>query len=320
MDESTGEVFMTAWHSNSFMTVGWTESVSSCERVRELFLFEAPHVDGDAPTRLLLQNSFYERRDCRICNSPDKPICRAPASRPTNTIRSNQSSSPYLYPLRNAYRRFRGFYFGVCLKTKYTLHSDRPPSRTLSLESIVCDIRHGVESISRRLRINLRPGSFSFGTGPSVVANRILAIDTRRRITAQSIEATESSEVSSDEAASSSHSAGATSVSTTGTVKRRRNSDTVHDRDTAEHRRKLRNRVSAARANAARRRHIEQTEAELTDLKENKLPQLERRYQELQDENQQLNRRISAQKLTITPNDCIDIDGVFGFPDDNAFL
>ena len=339
MDEASGEVFVTAWHSNkhAYMTVGWTASVSSCERVRELFLFECPAVDGNAPTNLLLQNSFYERRNCHICKSPNTPVCNAPASR-SNTTNSHRSSSSstgaYLYPLRNVYRRFRGCYFGVCVKTKYVHHQiNQPPVRTVSAERIVCDIRHGIASVSRRLRMNLSYGSFSFGTDPLVIANRILAIDTRRRISAKCIETNsnaESSEISCEEAASS-HSIGAGAGAGAGVanknvnvgdenVKRRRNSDTVFDRDTARHRRKLRNRESAKRSNANRKLRLQNTEQELDELRE-KLPKLQQRHRELQNENFQLRQCLSNKdKPTITPGDCIDIDRVFGFHDPDSFF
>ncbi len=314
MDETTGEVFMTAWPGNSFMVIGWTASVSSCDRVRELFLFEAPKVDGIEPRKLLLQNSFYERRDCRICNSPTIPICHAPPSRVNST---NSSPSNYLFPLRNVYRRFRGCYFGVCVKTKYTHHSDRSSTRTVTAESIVCDIRHGIAAVSRRLRINLCQGSFSFGIGPSVTANGLLPIDTRRRITAQCIEEAESNEGSSDGAASSSNSAGATIASTVGAVRRRRNQDSVHDRDTARHQRKLRNRESARRANEARKRHLIAAEEELNDLK-SKVPQLLQRKRELEEEKEELSRQYSGLEAGITPGERIDdIVGVFSYPNDD---
>jgi hypothetical protein len=118
MDENTGEVFITAFREDNVLYVGWTRSVSTCERVRESFLFHAPPVDGEFPdfSRIILRNSWFERRNCRICGLVDS----------SGTLAKPCVGGPLRGRLRNAVdfagfhyksRRFRGDYFGTCVKT-----------------------------------------------------------------------------------------------------------------------------------------------------------------------------------------------------------
>lgn len=299
MDEATGEVFMTAWNEASLMTVGWTASVSSCERIRELFIFEAPKKNGEPPGKPILRNSFYERRDCRICGRPNIPPCRAPAAR-ARAVSRHDSAGKYLFPLQNVYRRFRGCFFGVVVKSVYSPGTRGP--QIVAAVPVICDIRHGVASVARRLRINLRQSAFSFGMGPTVGA-RMLALEPRRGVTARFIEA-----LDSDSGGNASSETSACSTAAGSDAKRIRNQDNVHDRDSIIHLRKVRNRESAARTNEARKRRIAATKAELIELQTNRLPQLKLRLEQVRYENKRLKEMLAAQKHH--PDEFINPEGV----------
>lgn len=302
MDEASGEVFMTAYRDGG-MCIAWTQSISSCERVREILVFEAPPSDGIPPTRILLRNSFYERRDCRLCLQfgARKPPCRAPAARARAL--SRVAAPDYLFPLQTAYRRFRGSYYGTVVKTRFSY--PRSPTAMCSPTThsvavpIILELRHGIASIARRLKLNLRQSSFSFGVDPRV-SQRMLLIDGTRAVSAavDSDNSAESSECSAR--ASPGRSAAA------GDAKRIRNADGVLDRDSILHQRKVRNRESAARTNEARKKRILANKAELEHLKCEKLPNLKLREQQLIYENRRLKEMLSA--LRAPPDDRIDID------------
>ncbi len=309
MDEVTGEVFVTAWNESSLMTIGWTASVSSCERVRELFIFEAPRADGEPPGKPILRNSFYERRDCRLCN-PNTPPCRAPAAR-ARAVSRHDSAGRYLFPLQNVYRRFRGCYFGVVVKSVYT-PATRGRPQVVAVVPVICDIRHGVASVARRLRINLRQSALSFGMGPAV-GTRMLALEPRRSITARFIEA-----LDSDSGGNASSETSVCSTAAGSDAKRIRNADNVHDRDSIVHLRKVRNRESAARTNEARKQRIAANKAELLELKTNRLPQLKLRLEQVRYENKRLKEMLAAQKQH--PDEFIDTDGVLPLPINPALL
>jgi len=291
MDEESGEVFMTAWSNESkCMTIAWTQSVSSCERVREVLLFEASKFNGEPPGRCLLQNSFYERRDCKLCSVHSNyqentiPPCRAPAASAKTISKANPSD--YIFPLQTAYRRFRGCFFGVAVKTvhNYGITTGCTPgansfelnynSRIEAIVPIVCDIRHGVASVTRRLRLNLRSSAITFGMGPRVTS-RFLGLDARRYITANVPDGTSDIEQRSN--GNGNHSSNdSTSTDSRGNctdkeTKRRRNADTIFDRNTIGHQRKVRNRLSAQKTNKARKERIDRNKAELEDLKTNNI-------------------------------------------------
>lgn len=303
MDEATGEVFMTAWRGNE-MVVAWTQSISSCERVRELLLFEAPCADGMEPEHLILRNSFYERRDCQFCGGssyPPRQPCHAPAARARQI--SHTRPTDYLFPLQSAYRRFRGSYYGTVEKTRYARGMS---GATFSKVPIVLDLRHGIASVSRRLKINLRQSSVSFGVDPRV-SSRMLFVDARRRITACGIDLDSGGELSGDSECSGRASPRGADPSAAGDAKRKRNADGVLDRDSILHLRKVRNRESAARTNEARKRRIQATKAELEDLKTNKVPALKLKEQQLLYENKCLKEMLSSQRSL--PDERIEANG-----------
>lgn len=294
MDETTGEVFMTSWRAaESLMVVAWTQTISSCERVRELFTFEAEPVDGAPPGRVLLRNSFYERRNCRICGdvvgSNLNPPCRAPA-RP-RSVRKRRPDD--LLPLQTMYRRFRGFFFGTCVKTRYHYTQRDDGVSTVVPSSvpvpIILDIRHGIASVSRRLRLNLRRRALSFGTDP-----RVGMLLRPGRLSVNDYP-TDSSTGTSEE--SSRTSSGPVARRTPGEARRIRNSDAVLDRDSILHQRRVRNRESAARTNQARKMKLEANMRELEELK-TRMPVLYAKMQQLQLENTQLKARAMQEALT----------------------
>ncbi len=181
---------------------------------------------------------------------------------------------------------------------------------------IFLDIRHGIASISRRLKLNLRQTALSFGTDPRVTS-RVLVVRPNRRITASGVSLETggdlSGNVSSDCSGRASPSRSERS-SGTHDAKRRRNADGVLDRDSVLHMRKVRNRESAARTNEARKRKIEDNRRELENLKKNKVPALKLKEQQLIYENRRL-RELAALDGAISDESIGNIE----FPDEYFF-
>lgn len=295
LDEATGEMFLTAYNKDGFMHIAWTQSVSSCERVREVFLFSASDQDGAPPERVLVRNSFYERRNCRICgdavaSSLLKVPCNSPASRPTDFSSERAERGDYLFPLQNVYRRFRGNFFGTCVKTLYTYDNGATPSRRTAQVPLFLDIRHGVASVARRLKINLKQSAVSFGLDPRV-SSRILFLPPNQPLTIEGAEPEPNGNVSGHTASESSSHAAVDNGRCPVDAQRIRNADGL-DRESVLHLRKVRNRESARRTNEERKRKYEANKAELADLR-TKVPLLRMRQQELQYENMHLRERVA---------------------------
>lgn len=172
IDDATGEMFCTAWMDN-LMVVAWTQSIIKCERVREFLLFEAPK-DGTPPRSLLLRNSFFERRSCALCGlgrsiSTLPPPCSGIDNRrlsqdpASSAFNNNSSSSSHSSSQRQVsrkltniaaiYRRFRGSYFGVVLKTRYG--TDRQP-QSQQLVPVFAELKHGLHTVKVGFKNNLR--------------------------------------------------------------------------------------------------------------------------------------------------------------------
>lgn len=309
MDEETGEVFMTAFRPDGLVFVGWTQSISTCQRVRELFLFVAPKEDGQEPHQLVLRNSFYERRNCRMCGLSNQaetlapPCSGAPRRKTSNPVDFTGFSFPD--------RRFRGDYFGICVKTLY----DEKTRRRLRSQAIpiLVDIRHASTMVDAALKQHLRQSvvtQYSFGPR-SVLVDLIRPAAFLRnwyecmKASANPIDAImERIDVnmpSSDDARGLKKSRKRQGIRKTGgndfvsditkDVQRVRNSDTL-DRETLRHERVRRNRAAAQRANMERKRRIEATTAELADLKENILPRMRVRVKDLREENIKLKQLL----------------------------
>lgn len=155
IDDSTGEIFCSAWIDN-LMVVAWTQSIIKCERVHEYLLFDAPP-DGTPPRNLLLRNSFFERRSCALCGHGNSivnlpPPCSGVDNRRLSQDPANQMPN-MLTNVASIYRRFRGSYFGVVLKTRYG--ADRQPL-SQQLVPVFAELKHGLHTVKMGFKNNLR--------------------------------------------------------------------------------------------------------------------------------------------------------------------
>lgn len=320
IEDDTGETFLTGW-MDDIMVVGWTQSFIKCERVRELLLFEAPRTNGVAPSNLLLRNSFFERRNCALCGrgssiSTLPPPCSGVTKR---AAQSETSRPPMLTNVTALYRRFRGAFFGVCLKTRYG--PDREPDMQ-QLVPIFVDARHGLHTVKTSLKNNLRKnvnivvGQSSnngyFGVNPRS-ASRLLLLRANNPIDAEvdmledgaalsessgrtrSVELRRSSSPRSDMGREKSSSSTEVDATERHGPKRIREEDPLQ-RDSISHQRKVRNRISAQRSNELRKMVLEQRKAELEDLKK-RLPLLNDKLVQLQNENRMLRSYMYAMKV-----------------------
>jgi hypothetical protein len=174
MDEATGEFFFTAFREDNTVLVAWAASVRSCERVREMMLFATPEVDGTQPTQVLLRNSFYDRRDCRMCTTPDahsvlalRPPCSGIAMH-RHCIRNEGDGNSWVdnswEGFHSSDTRYNGRYWGTVEKRQY----DRATRVNIRSEQalLLIDIRNGTASVARMLRDNVKQSALSFGLGP----------------------------------------------------------------------------------------------------------------------------------------------------------
>lgn len=322
MEDETGEVFACGWRDN-IMVVGWIQSVLKCERVRELMLFQAPP-DGQAPTNVLLQNSFYERRDCRLCGiGSSMATLPPPCSGISNRLSGDPTAPRPLVNVASLYRRFRGGYFGVVVKTRYAAV---PEQHYKELVPVYIDVRHGhfelrkrfTQSLKKNVNLVVTPRRTEslFGISPRT-NSRLLLLKTnepvrkstvlevnfldeddmeirisparrRRRIDGGSASASPNHESSSDSQHGSADSPGRTM--------RVRNEDDL-DRESVLHMRKIRNRESAARANAQRKKALQEKTQELKKLKTVVVPALEERERNLTAENEALRNAVFHSRI-----------------------
>lgn len=304
IEDDSGEIFLTGW-DKQIMVVGWTQSFVKCERVRELLLFEAPRADGEAPSNLLLRNSFFERRNCSLCGQGSSiSTLPPPCSGVTRSV--HDATRPAgLTKLSALYRRFRGAFFGVCLKTRYG--EDRQPNMQ-QLVPIFVDAKHGLNTVKTCLKNNLRKNVLVlgdayadgyFGVNPRS-ATRLLLLRANHPVDADCDLTDDNASVSSTARARSverhnspridlprEKSSSSTEIDNDENAPKRIRDEDPLERHSITHKRKVRNRMSAQRSNELRKMLLEQRKAELEDLKR-RLPQLREKYAQLQTENQSL--------------------------------
>ncbi|KAI0561144.1 hypothetical protein FGB62_92g029 [Gracilaria domingensis] len=305
VEDATGEVFITGWTAD-IMICGWIQSVIKCERVRELLLYKAPAVNGVKPTQLLLRNSFFERRACHLCGQ-GRTFSSLP--NPCSGInRRGASVIPTMDKVTNVasvYRRFRGAYFGVCVKTSFM--AGQPAREVLP---VFIDLRHGLLSVKRQFRNSLRknvtceiPLNSYFGMHPASSKKMLLfkpePVEAGYPLIA--LPENEDEKSGSDEKSETSYpnafspessqrdnvSVSSDSNSNQGKAQRRRRRvDDEVGRMSAAHRRRVRNRESAQRSNLRRKERLARERHELTQYK-TLIPILKQKYEDL------LNEQIS---------------------------
>ena len=310
LEDRTGEAFLTGWRGN-IMIVYWIQSIIKCERVCEILLFQAPPVDGMKPKRLLLRNSFYERRDCRLCGRGPTVGSLGEACSGVNNRLSHDPTAPA--PLTNMatlYRRFRGGYFGICIKTRY----DQSPILQ-EVQPVFVDVRHGLNVVKKRFKNSLRrnvafvmDGASSVGffgvnprSGSRVMFLRAAPVESGYPLIAMPSDG-DADDISDDGSRKSgdpyhdSPQSVQQDISSIGSFecidarkgpRRRVRVEDDLNRRSLPHLRKVRNRESAARSNRIRKMRIEQTKNELQALK-GRIPGLEGRLRELHEENRSL--------------------------------
>ncbi|CAN8062986.1 unnamed protein product [Agarophyton chilense] len=299
LEDATGEVFVTGW-TDDIMICGWIQSVISCERVRELLLYKAPAFNGLKPTQLLLRNSFFERRACHLCghgrtfSSLPHP-CFGRNKRPE----SLSSIMDNITNVSSVYRRFRGAYFGLCIKTNFS-----SGQTTKELQPVFIDIRHGLPSIRGRLYNSLRknvafeiPLTSYFGLHPSA-SSKLLYFQPEPVEVGYPLITLPEEGKNGPPLEESSHTSyphvpspqsiqrESASASSDGVVngakgpRRRRRVDDEIGRMSAAHRRRVRNRESAQRSNQLRKQRLAQDRSELNQYKAI-IPALKKKYEEL---------------------------------------
>lgn len=317
IEDSTGEVFMTGWAGN-IMIVAWIQSIIKCERVRELLLFEAPPTDGMKPRNLILRNSFYERRDCHICgDGRTVHMLKDPCSGIRTNLANDPTQPPPLTNVSTLYRRFRGAYFGVCLKTKYE------DNKVLlqQLVPVFTDLRHSLNTVKRRFKSNLLKNTTVlgtecyFGVNPRSASRlyllRTVPVDTGYPLI--SLPSDDDDERRPEDMGSMTKLMGfptspnsvqqdaegvsrPESPSETGRRRRLRVEDDLV-RNSVEHMRKVRNRESAARSNRIRKQRLEQNKTELEKLKKVVLPELRSKFEAVEEENRALRIRVYGMEI-----------------------
>ncbi|CDF39099.1 unnamed protein product [Chondrus crispus] len=324
IEDATGEVFVTAW-GDDIMIIGWIQSIIKCERVRELLMFRPPPHDAQPPTELLRRNSFYERRACHLCGHGDH-ISGLPE--PCTGVGPVARPAPFLggpMPLTNIatlYRRFRGAYFGVCIKTSYANNRMTDQVRV----PVFCDVRKSLSPVRERFKINLRKNvQFSFdspltntlfGLSPrsssrlfilnsnKPVSSSLAIMDSSKRkrrrrdncSTADRMDVCSPMSIVGDHDGSIASSEHSESPSSRPSHTRRRAGIDDMDRGTTAFQRKQRNRQAAEKSNQKRKERLEKQKRELEDLKM-KRQKLMWRQKELQDENANLKALVSAPSI-----------------------
>lgn len=310
LEDSSGEVFVTGWTAN-IMICGWIQSVIKCERKRELLLYKAPSQNGKRPTQVIMRNSFYERRSCHLCGNT-QTFSSLP--NPCSAINARMTTCPtgdqQLTNVASVYRRFRGAYFGICVKMMY--RAGRICSK--EVQPLFIDIRHGLPAVKRRFRsrlynnvvctgdavkslYGLHPATASkvlfFMPKPVKAGYPLIAMPDEQD---DNVYHTNTIDPKHRRSASPSsirqHAAAETYPLTVSQLTRRRQRvDDDVQRSSSHHQRKVRNRASAQRSNLRRKLKLQKDRQDL-ELFKGQLPTLRAKQQALLLENRRL--RISA--------------------------
>lgn len=323
IDDATGETFLTGW-SDNVMVIDWTQSIIKCERVREILLFEAPP-DGTAPINLQLRNSFFQRRHCALCGIGDSiNNLPPPCSGINKRISQDPTRPPTVTNVGSLYRRFRGSYCGIVLKTPYG--PDRRPILQ-QLVPIIIDSRYGLHTVRTSFKNSLRKnvdivlGASSnngyFGIHPRSSSKVLLLRAGDPVVVDQTFDAVDFSgaDVSTADSMAKQDSPFI--------VKRERSLEIIEDsalvpkrcrvedslnRQSVLHRRKVRNRLSAQRSNKMRKMMLDAKKSELLTLK-SKLPLLRQRFEELKHDNRYLRSQVYGDSILL--DHCKEEDGDF---------
>lgn len=323
IEDATGEVFVTAW-GEGIMIVGWIQSIIKCERVRELLMFEAPPENGLAPKVIIRRNSFYERRKCYLCGrGKSMSSLEEPCSGIGSTGRA-VTDPAQLTNIATLYRRFRGAYFGVCLKTSYV-------NRIITEQILVpvfIDVRQGLHTVKQRFKNNLHrnvhfslkcgmaeglfglsPRSSSrvfFLKGSQPVSSYATLMDSPPRRRRKGNDSWEFGEEVKMEAYSqmtclgdqdSSAASSERSHSPPSRTRRRVGVDDI-DRGSVEFERRRRNRIAAERSNQARKEKLKREKEELDRLRTYMI-ELKARRNELAAENYQLQVQAASREMSL---------------------
>lgn len=306
IDDATGETFLTGWADN-VMVVDWTQSIIKCERVREILLFEAP-IDGGTPRNLMLRNSFFQRRHCALCGIGNSiNTLPPPCSGINKRISQDPTKPPTISNVASLYRRFRGSYCGIVLKTPYG-PDHRPVLQ--QLVPIIIDSKHGLHTVRTSFKNNLRK-NIDIVLGPSS-NNGFFGLHPRSCTKLLLLRA--GTPIAADDswdawdATDSGFSRGSSvdpmqTDSPVTVVKRERSLVNLNqdngvapqrcraedslNRDSVLHKRKVRNRLSAQRSNKIRKIRLDAKKSELEDLK-SRIPYLRERLSRLKSENHDL--------------------------------
>lgn len=324
IEDATGEVFVTGWGDSDIMIVGWIQSIIKCERKRELLMFVAPALNGLAPEILLRRNSFYERRDCHLCGVGRSIFeLPEPCSGVGRTLSDDPTKPAPLLNLATLYRRFRGAYFGFCVKTSYY---EREVTGRI-IVPVFIDVRQGLYLVKQRFKANLQLNvDFSldcqndglFGLNP-FSSSRLFILKSSEPVTSHAINwdspsdgkhkasseacvETSKMKVGSNSALTdldlnSSRASSERSASPATRRRRRVGVDDI-DRDTLEFERIRRNRIAAEKSNKQRKLRLQKEKEELEKLKEYKM-ELEARQHQLRVENYVLRLEASKNQVMI---------------------
>lgn len=310
IDDATGETFLTGW-SDNVMVVDWTQSIIKCERVREILLFEAPP-DGGTPRNLMLRNSFFQRRHCALCGIGNSiNSLPPPCSGINRRISQDPTKPPTITNVASLYRRFRGSYCGIVLKTPYG--TDHQPVLQQRLP-IIIDSKHGLHTVRTSFKNNLRknidivlgPSSSNgfFGLHPRS-CTKVLLLRAGTPVAAdESWDACDTTDggFSRGSSVDPMHSESPMTVAKRETSMVDPNQDFIDapqrcraedslNRESVLHKRKVRNRLSAQRSNKMRKIMLDAKKSELEDLKL-RLPGLRERLAQLKSENHYLRLRV----------------------------
>ena len=308
IDNRNGEIFITGWRGD-FMVVAWAQSILGCERTRELLMYKAPE-QGCRPTQLRVRNTFFERRSCRFCANPSHSEI---ISKPCTVVDAKANSKSFTLEgamLRNVatmYRRFRGSYFGVCVKSRY--------QNSQWIQETVCpvfvDIKHTLDAEKQALKARLLQHiDFSvrgcFGAHPAASGGLVYIFKAGKAAISNSVSVPkieDTPQVTSTKRRGRGKVNHGNSPRTItnhpeqSTIRTRNRIDESKVTSEKEKRKIINNRRSAQRSNAIRKQKQLQTERDLKVFK-SKVAQLQKKYEEVSKINQHLKQQVSDEVLS----------------------